>query len=123
MTWYGALVQGALVGVIGLEYVRDAALLRHAYVLPEHQRSGVGSVLGQHLEQQVQGVSFRYWLGRAGFCGVWKAPKARTRRRARPSRPGAGPRELCLALLATSYPPGRQLAGRATPLAGDGQGR
>lgn len=25
MTWYGALVQGALVGVMGLEYVRDAA--------------------------------------------------------------------------------------------------
>ena len=57
MTWYGAFVEGALVGVMGLEYVRDAALLRHAYVLPEHQRSGVGSVLGQQLERQVKGVA------------------------------------------------------------------
>ncbi|MFZ1061125.1 MAG: GNAT family N-acetyltransferase, partial [Candidatus Rokuibacteriota bacterium] len=32
MTWYGAFVEGAPVGVMGLEYVRDAALLRHAYV-------------------------------------------------------------------------------------------
>jgi len=55
MTWYGAFVGGTLVGVMGLEYVRDAALLRHAYILPEHQRSGVGSVLGQHLERQVKG--------------------------------------------------------------------
>ena len=57
MTWYGAFVEGALVGVMGLEYVRDAALLRHAYILPEHQRSGVGSVLGQQLERQVEGVA------------------------------------------------------------------
>lgn len=57
MTWYGAFVKGALVGVMGLEYVQDAALLRHAYVLPEHQRGGVGSVLGQHLEQQVKGAA------------------------------------------------------------------
>ena len=57
MTWYGAFVEGALVGVMGLEYVRDAALLRHAYILPEHQRSGVGSLLGQHLERQVKGAA------------------------------------------------------------------
>jgi len=57
MTWYGVFVEGALVGVMGLEYVRDAALLRHAYILPEHQRSGVGSLLGQHLERQVKGAA------------------------------------------------------------------
>ena len=57
LTWYGAFVGGTLVGVMGLEYVRDVALLRHAYVLPQHQRGGVGSVLGQHLERQVKGVA------------------------------------------------------------------
>ena len=56
MTWYGAFVEGALVGVMGLEYVKDAALLRHAYVLAEHQRGGIGTVLREHLEAQVRGV-------------------------------------------------------------------
>ena len=46
-----------LVAVMGLEYVRDAALLRHAYVLPEDQRSGIGALLREHLEREVRGVS------------------------------------------------------------------
>ncbi|HWT78703.1 MAG TPA: GNAT family N-acetyltransferase [Candidatus Acidoferrum sp.] len=56
MTWYGAFVGGALAGVMGLEYVKDVALLRHAYVLAEHQRGGIGTRLRKHLEAQVQGV-------------------------------------------------------------------
>ena len=56
MTWYGAFVGGALVGVMGLEYVKDVALLRHAYVLADHQRHGIGTLLREHLEAQVQGV-------------------------------------------------------------------
>ncbi|HSB80291.1 MAG TPA: GNAT family N-acetyltransferase [Candidatus Methylomirabilis sp.] len=56
MTWYGAFVEGVLVGVMGLEYVRDAALLRHAYVLAGHQRGGIGTVLREYLEAQVRGV-------------------------------------------------------------------
>ena len=56
MTWYGAFLGGRLAGVMGLEYVRDVALLRHAYVLPEYQRHGVGSHLLGYLEAQVQGV-------------------------------------------------------------------
>lgn len=57
LTWYGAFVKGALVGVMGLEYVRDVALLRHAYILPEHQRGGIGTLLREHLERQVKGVA------------------------------------------------------------------
>jgi len=53
MTWYGAFADGTLVGVMGLEPVRDAALLRHAYVLPEYQRQGVGARLREHLEAQI----------------------------------------------------------------------
>ena len=56
ITWYGAFVEGALVGVMGLEYVRDVALLRHAYVLAEHQREGIGTCLREHLEAKVRGV-------------------------------------------------------------------
>ncbi len=56
MMWYGAFVDGVLVGVMGLEYVKDVALLRHAYVLAEYQREGVGTCLRKHLEAQVQKV-------------------------------------------------------------------
>ena len=50
MTWYGAFLGATLVGVSGLEYVRDAALLRHAYILPEHQRHGIGLSFVERLE-------------------------------------------------------------------------
>jgi GNAT superfamily N-acetyltransferase len=56
MTWYGAFVGGTLVGIMGLEYVSDAALMRHGYVLPAYQHLGIGSRLGEHLERQVRGV-------------------------------------------------------------------
>jgi GNAT superfamily N-acetyltransferase len=50
LTWYGGLLVGVLTGVMGLEYAGDAALLRHAYILPEHQRHGIGLRLVGHLE-------------------------------------------------------------------------
>ena len=56
MTWFGAFVRDTLVGVMGLESVRDAALLRHAYVRPGHQRQGIGGRLREHLETQIRGV-------------------------------------------------------------------
>jgi GNAT superfamily N-acetyltransferase len=56
LTWYGVFVGADLVGVGGLEHVRDAALLRHGYVLPEHQRAGIGHRLIHHLEGQARGV-------------------------------------------------------------------
>jgi GNAT superfamily N-acetyltransferase len=40
---------GALVGIIGIQSVRDVDLIRHAYVSPGRQRSGVGSALLAHL--------------------------------------------------------------------------
>lgn len=70
MTWYGAFVEGALVGVIGLEYVRDVALLRHAYVLPEYQRQTIGAHLLQHAEAEVHGVG-RIIVGT--YAGNYKA--------------------------------------------------
>jgi GNAT superfamily N-acetyltransferase len=56
LTWYGVFEDGALVAVGGLEYVRDAALLRHGYVLPQHQRRGIGALLREHLEREIRGA-------------------------------------------------------------------
>lgn len=36
---------GVLVGVMGIQPVRDVDLIRHAYVAPAHQRRGVGGAL------------------------------------------------------------------------------
>lgn len=55
LTWYGVFGGGGLLAVGGLEYVRDVALLRHGYVLPEHQRRGIGARLREHLEREVRG--------------------------------------------------------------------
>ncbi|MHB8613685.1 MAG: GNAT family N-acetyltransferase [Candidatus Dormibacteraceae bacterium] len=40
---------GALVGAMGMQPVRDADLIRHAYVIPGNQRTGVGGALISHL--------------------------------------------------------------------------
>ena len=40
---------GEIVGVMGLQPVRDVDLIRHAYVLPDAQRRGVGRALLAHL--------------------------------------------------------------------------
>ena len=56
-SWYGAFADGAaVVGVMALEYVHDVALIRHAYILPEYQRRGVGLELLRYLEGEVRGV-------------------------------------------------------------------
>ena len=53
MTWWGAFVEGELVGVMGSEPIGDVVLLRHAYVLPRYQRQGVGSRLLEHVEARL----------------------------------------------------------------------
>jgi len=44
-----------LVGVMGLQRVRDVTLIRHAYVRPEHQGRGVGGALLTALRGQTMG--------------------------------------------------------------------
>jgi len=56
LTWYGVFVAGTLTGVGGLEHAQDAALLRHGYVLPAYQRTGIGARLIEHLESEAGGV-------------------------------------------------------------------
>ena len=52
MTWFGAFEGDTLRAVMGLEPLGDVALVRHGYVVPTHQRSGVGSALLDHLERE-----------------------------------------------------------------------
>ncbi|MGB5656544.1 MAG: GNAT family N-acetyltransferase [Acidimicrobiia bacterium] len=56
MTWYGAFDDVDLVAVMGLEYAGDAALVRHAYVLPDRQRQGIAGVLLNHVEREAADV-------------------------------------------------------------------
>src|SRR5262245_27352987 len=47
--FWGYELQGALIGVMGIQPVRDVDLIRHAYVRPGSQRLGVGAALIAHL--------------------------------------------------------------------------
>ncbi len=51
VTFWGYEADGALVGVMGIQRVRDVELIRHAYVLPGSQRHGVGAALLEHLQR------------------------------------------------------------------------
>ena len=47
--FWGYDADGSLIGLMGLQEVRDFDLIRHAYVLPDKQRLGVGGALLEHL--------------------------------------------------------------------------
>ena len=47
--FWGCESGGELVGVMGVQGVRDVDLIRHAYVAPAGQRRGVGGALLEHL--------------------------------------------------------------------------
>ena len=49
--FWGYEEDGRLTGVMGLQSVRDVNLIRHAYILPGHQRRGIGGALLEHLRQ------------------------------------------------------------------------
>jgi GNAT superfamily N-acetyltransferase len=55
---------GAPVGVMGIQPVRDVDLIRHAYVLPAHQRHGVDAALLRHLRRR---------SARRMLIGTWAA--------------------------------------------------
>ena len=64
VVFWGFEDDGALLGVMGIQPVGDVQLIRHAYVLPESQGSGVGRALIDHL----RGASSRPLL-----VGTWAA--------------------------------------------------
>jgi GNAT superfamily N-acetyltransferase len=49
VAFWGYETDRELVGVMGIQPVRDVDLIRHAYVSPESQRLGVGAALLEHL--------------------------------------------------------------------------
>ena len=49
MTFFGYEAEGTLLGVAGYQPVKDVTLVRHLYVLPGYQRSGIGGGLLRHV--------------------------------------------------------------------------
>ena len=62
--FWGYEEAGALLGVMGLQSVRDVDLVRHAYVLPGKQRRGVGGALIEYLRSKSR---------RPMLVGTWAA--------------------------------------------------
>lgn len=51
VAFWGYEADGTLVGIMGIQGVRDVELIRHAYVLPSSQRRGVGGALLEHVQR------------------------------------------------------------------------
>jgi GNAT superfamily N-acetyltransferase len=64
VAFWGYEADGALVGVMGIQPVRDVDLIRHAYVSPGSQRHGVGGALLEHLARSTT---------RRMLVGTWAA--------------------------------------------------
>lgn len=60
----GCVASGRLIGVMGVQRRHNADLIRHAYVLPEWQGHGIGSVLLDHFARDAE---------RPVLIGTWKA--------------------------------------------------
>jgi len=63
--FYGWKENGVLMAVMGIQRLNDVTLIRHAYVLTVHQRTGIGEKLLKHLMS----------LARAStvLVGTWEA--------------------------------------------------
>ena len=60
--FWGCEQDGDLLGVMGIQRVRDVDLIRHAYVRPGLQRGGVGGLLIRHLcERTAQPLLVGTW--------------------------------------------------------------
>jgi GNAT superfamily N-acetyltransferase len=64
VAFWGYEADGALIGVMGIQRLRDVDLIRHAYVLPDSQRHGVGAALLVHLRRRTP---------RRMLVGTWAA--------------------------------------------------
>lgn len=64
VVFWGFEQEGRLVGVMGLQDVKDVALIRHAYVATAARRGGIGGRLLRHLMGET---------GRPVLIGTWAA--------------------------------------------------
>ncbi|HEY6396442.1 MAG TPA: GNAT family N-acetyltransferase [Solirubrobacteraceae bacterium] len=51
VSFWGYEADGPLLGIMGIQPIREVELIRHAYVLPGRQRLGIGSALLEHLRK------------------------------------------------------------------------
>jgi len=51
MTFFGWQEEGKLIAVMGFQPVGDVTLIRHAYVLPDYQRKGIGTIILNHMKK------------------------------------------------------------------------
>jgi len=64
VVFWGYEADGELIGIMGIQAVRDVDLIRHAYVVTGNQRRGVGGELIEHL---------RRLSNRPMLVGTWAA--------------------------------------------------
>jgi len=64
VVFWGYEADGELIGIMGIQPVRDVDLIRHAYVVTGNQRRGVGGELIEHL---------RRLSDRPMLVGTWSA--------------------------------------------------
>ena len=62
VVFWGYEEDGELTGIMGIQHVQDVSLIRHAYVLPEKQKRGIGRELLVNLCGQTD---------RPTFIGTW----------------------------------------------------
>lgn len=64
VAFWGFIKDSQLAGVMGLQYVRDVALIRHAYTRTVIRGRGVGGALLEHLKREARAPL---------LVGTWKA--------------------------------------------------
>lgn len=64
VVFWGYEEKGRLIGVMGVQDVRDVTLIRHAYVRTEYRNRGIGGRLISHLKTR---------LTRPALVGTWAA--------------------------------------------------
>ena len=64
VVFWGCEEEGKLLGVMGLQYVQDVALIRHAYTRTAARGRGIGGALLEHLKREATAPL---------LVGTWKA--------------------------------------------------
>ena len=73
VAFWGYEADGELLGIMGIQPVRDVDLIRHAYVAPHGQRQGVGSALLEHLMgSRTQPVLVGTWATAGWAIGFYR---------------------------------------------------
>ncbi|NQS89743.1 GNAT family N-acetyltransferase [Patescibacteria group bacterium] len=52
--FFGLEEKGEIIGVMGIQHIKDVTLIRHAYVLTKHQKRGIGEKLLKYLMSLVK---------------------------------------------------------------------